>query len=307
MTRRRKNAVTEASVRVPRSCANQLSQAERSVILETLDSERFADLAPAQVYAQLLDEGRYLCSVSTMYRLLRANGEVRERRRLARHPEYHKPELLATGPREVFSWDITKVRGPHNGIWFSLLVMIDVFSRYVVGWMLVRRSNAEVAKHFIGATLARENIAPGQAVVHADRGAEMTAQPLCVLLDSLGVAQSHSRPHVSDDNPYSESNFKTLKYHPTFPERFGSLEDGRAFCTKYFAWYNGIHRHSGIAMLTPAMVHTGTADDVLNARHAVLSIAYAAHPDRFIAGAPKRAHLPAAVWINQPTDDSAAA
>jgi putative transposase len=277
------------------------------VILETLDSARFADLAPGQVHAQLLDEGLYLCSVSTMYRLLRANGEVCERRRLARHPEYQKPELLATGPREVLSWDITKVRGPHKGVWFSLLVMIDIFSRYVVGWMLVRRSNAEVAKHFIGAVLAREKIAPGQAVVHADRGAEMTAQPVCVLLDTLGVAQSHSRPHVSDDNPYSESQFKTLKYHPTFPERFGSLEDGKAFFARFFAWYNTVHRHSGIAMLTPAMVHTGSADNVLDARHAVLSAAYAAHPDRFIAGAPKRAQLPAGVWINQPADDSAAA
>ncbi len=294
-------------MRAVRRFANQLSQAERSAILATLDSKRFADLAPAQVYAQLLDEGIYFCSVSTMYRLLRAAGEVRERRRLARHPEYRKPELLATKPREVFSWDITKVRGPHKGVWFSLLVMIDVFSRYVVGWMLVRRSNAEVAKHFIGATLARENIVPGQAVVHADRGTEMTAQPLCVLLDSLGVAQSHSRPHVSDDNPYSESNFKTLKYHRTFPERFGSLEDAKAFCGRFFAWYNGVHRHSGIAMLTPAMVHTGIANDVLDARHAIVTAAYAANPDRFIAGAPKRASLPAAVWINQPNDNGAAA
>jgi putative transposase len=191
-----------------------------------LDSVRFADLAPAQVHARLLDESVDLCSVSTMYRILRANGEVRERRRLARHPEYRKPELLATAPRQVFSWDVTKIRGPHKGVWFSLLVMIDIFSRYIVGWMLVRRSDAVVAEHFIASVLKRENVPPGQAVVHADRGSEMTTQAVCLLLDKLGVVRSHSRPHVSDDNPYSESQFKTLKYSPGFPDRFGSLEDG---------------------------------------------------------------------------------
>ncbi len=305
--RRRKGLVVTGGHPQQHRPRNALSTAERSTILETLDSKRFADLAAPQVHAQLLDDGVYLCSVSTMYRILRANGEVRERRHLARHPEYRKPELLATGPRQVFSWDITKIRGPQKGVWFSLLVMIDIFSRYVVGWMLVRRSNAAVAEHFIAQVLKREKIAPGQAVIHADRGPEMTAQPICVLLDKLGVVRSHSRPHVSDDNPYSESQFKTMKYSPDFPDRFGSLEDGRAFLDRDFASYNTAHRHSGIAMLTPAMVHNGRADAVLDARHEVMKRAYTAHPDRFIAEAPRKSALAESVWINRPTDDSAAA
>jgi len=213
----------------------------------------------------------------------------------------------ATGPRQVFSWDITKLRGPQKGIWFSLLVMIDIFSRYVVGWMLVRRTDAAVAEHFIAQALKREHVTPGQAVVHADRGSEMTAQPVCVLLDKLGVVRSHSRPHVSDDNPYSESQFKTMKYSPDFPDRFGSLEDGRAFLDRYFASYNTAHRHSGITMLTPAMVHNGRANAVLDARHAVMERAYRAHPDRFIGGQPRRSALPQSVWINRPTNDGVAA
>lgn len=307
LVRRRKNAIIPSVPRQAHRPRNALSEAERHTLLETLDSERFVDLAPAQVHAQLLDESIYLGSVSTMYRLLRVSGEVRERRRLAQHPEYRKPELLATAPRQVFSWDITKVRGPQKGVWFSLLVMLDIFSRYVVGWMLVRRSNAAVAEHFIAQVLQRENIAPGQAVVHADRGSEMTAQPVCVLLDKLGVVRSHSRPHVSDDNPYSESHFKTVKYSAEFPDRFGSLQDGKVFFGTFFAKYNDVQRHSGIAMLTPAMVHTGRADDILDARHAVMRAAYSAHPDRFISGEPRRVMLPQSVWINQPTDDSAAA
>lgn len=211
----------------------------------------------------LLDEGIYLCSVSTRYRLLRSNDEVRERRRIARHPEYQRPELLATGPRQIFSWDITKVRGPHKGEWFALLVMLDIFSRFVVGWMLVRRANAELAEHFIAQTLEREGIEPGQAVVHADRGAEMTAQPVCALLDRLGVVRSHSRPHVSDDNPYSESQFRTIKYHHEFPERFGSFEHAHQFIGGLMQWYNYEHRHSGIAMLRPP----GTRAVRIAARH----------------------------------------
>jgi putative transposase len=259
-----------------------------------------------QVHAQLLDIGRYLCSVSTMYRLLQAQGEVRERRSIARHPEYQKPELLATGPRQVFSWDITKIRGPYKGIWFSLLVMIDIFSRFVVGWQLVRRSNAAVAEHFIRQTLQAEGIEPGQLTVHNDRGPEMIAQAVCDLLDALSVARSLSRPHVSDDNPYSEAHFKTLKYHRDFPERFGSLQDGRAFFGEFFPWYNGEHRHSGIAMLTPAIVHAGRADAVLEARHRIMLAAYAAKPERFVKGEPKRDALPAEVWINRPNLETAA-
>lgn len=303
--RRRRHGTLER----PRSAISRrhsrraLSEHERAEVLAALHSERFADRAPATIHATLLDEGVYLCSVSTMYRLLRANAEVRERRRVARHPEYHKPELVATGPRQVLSWDITKLRGPHPGEWFSLLVMLDIFSRFVVGWMLVRRANAELARHFIAQTLQREGIEPGQAIVHADRGAEMTAQPVCALMDKLGVVRSHSRPHVSDDNPFSESQFRTLKYHPGFPDRFGSFEHGHDFVGEFMTWYNNEHRHSGIAMLTPAMVHHGHADRVLAARHDVMLTAYRAKPERFIGGSPKRIALPSAVWINPPSHD----
>jgi putative transposase len=275
-------------------------------VLEVMHSERFADRAPATIHATLLDEGTYLCSVSTMYRVLRANDEVRERRRVARHPEYQKPELLATGPRQVFTWDITKLRGPHRGEWFALLVMLDIFSRFVVGWMLVRRANADLAKHFIAQTLQREGIEPGQAIVHADRGTEMTAQPVCVLLDRLGVVRSHSRPHVSDDNPFSEAQFRTLKYHHEFPDRFGSYQHAHGFVDEFMTWYNHEHRHSGIAMLTPAMVHHGQADRVLAARHEIMQAAYHAKPERFIRGLPKRPALPSAVWINPPVHDGLA-
>jgi len=283
-----------------------LSDQERAEVLALMHSERFADRAPATIHATLLDEGVYLCSVSTMYRFLRSNEEVRERRRIARHPEYRKPELVATGVRQVLSWDITKIRGPHPGEWFSLLVMLDIFSRFVVGWMLVRRANAELAKHFIAQTLQREGIEPGQAIVHADRGTEMTAQPVVALLDKLCVGRSHSRPHVSDDNPYSESQFRTLKYHPEFPDRFGSFEHAHDFVGEFMPWYNNVHRHSGIAMLTPAMVHHGQANDVLAARHEVMLAAYRAKPERFIGGSPKRAILPSAVWINPPAHDGVA-
>jgi putative transposase len=307
-TLRRRLHGTSERPQVPRRPHSHraLSAEERAGVLAVLHSERFADRAPAAIHAILLDDGVYLCSVSTMYRLLRASDEVRERRRVARHPEYRKPELLATGSRQVFSWDITKLRGPHKGEWFALLVMLDIFSRFVVGWMLVRRANAALAQHFIARTLEREGIEPGQAVVHADRGAEMTGQPVCNLLERLGVAQSHSRPHVSDDNPFSEAQFRTLKYHHEFPDRFGSFEDALDFLGPFFGWYNEEHRHSGIAMLTPAMVHRGDADRVLAARHAVMQAAYCAKPERFIRGLPKRAILPSAVWINPPAHDGVA-
>jgi putative transposase len=283
-----------------------LSGQERDEVLAVMHSERFADRAPAAIHATLLDEGTYLCSVSTMYRLLRSHQEVRERRRIARHPEYRKPELLATGPRQVFSWDITKLRGPHPGEWFSLLVMIDIFSRFVVGWMLVRRADGESAKHFIEQTLHNQGIEPGQAIVHADRGAEMMAQPVVALLDKLCVGRSHSRPHVSDDNPFSESQFRTLKYHPDFPDRFGSFQDAQQFVSKFTTWYNTAHRHSGIAMLTPSTVHDGQADDALAARYQVMQTAYQTKPERFINGSPKQRALPPAVWINPPAHDAPA-
>jgi putative transposase len=289
--------------RIPR----QLSQEERVVILALLHSDRFADLAVPQVVTQLLDEGRYLCSESTMYRLLRANAEVCDRRRLARHPEYSKPELVATGPRQVFSWDITKVRGPEKGIWYSLLVMIDIFSRFVVGWCLVRRSNAKVAEYFVSEIVEREQLEPGQVTIHNDRGTEMTAETFCAHLDALGITRSLSRPQVSDDNPFSEAAFKTLKYHRDYPDRFGSVEDAKAYFRGFFPWYNHEHRHSGIAMLTPATVHEGNANAVLAARHGAMLAAHALTPERFINGRPALKVLPAEVWINRPATDEAAA
>jgi len=305
--RRRRRGPRIAQTRQAGHIPRQLSDNERRAILDLLHSDRFADLAVPQVVAQLLDEGRYLCSESTMYRLLRANAEVLERRRLARHPEYRKPELLATAPRQVLSWDITKIRGPEKGIWYSLLVMLDIFSRYVVGWCVVRRSNAKIAEHFVSEIVEREKLAPGQVILHNDRGTEMTAETFCAHLDALGIARSLSRPHVSDDNPFSEAAFKTLKYHCDYPERFGSLEDARSFFRGFFPWYNFEHRHSGIAMLTPATVHDGKADTVLAERHAAMLIAHAANPERFVNGKPKLRTLSPEVWINRPSDESAAA
>ena len=286
--------------------ARRYSDAEQQTFLDVLHEDRFADLAVPQVYAQLLDEGRYLCSQSTMYRILRLNAEVKERRPIARHPEYKKPELMATAPRQVLSWDITKLRGPFRGVWFSLLVMIDIFSRLVVGWQVVRRANAAIAENFIRVTLTSEGIGPGEVVIHSDRGTEMTAQLVCDMLDALCVARSLSRPQVSDDNPYSEAQFKTLKYHKDFPEYFMSPEDAKAFLRPFFQWYNHEHRHSGIAMLTPATVHSGNADEVLDARHRVMLTAYEAAPHRFINGEPKRVELPKDVWINRPDLEGAA-
>jgi len=291
------------AIHVPR----QLSQAERDTVLVLLHSDRFADLAVPQVFAQLLDEGRYLCSESTMYRLLRANAEVKERRRLAQHPEYRKPELVATGPRQVLSWDVTKIRGPQKGVWFSLLVMIDIFSRFVVGWCLVRRSNAKVAEYFVSEIIEREGIEPGQVTIHNDRGTEMTAETFCARLDALGITRSLSRPQVSDDNPFSEAAFKTLKYHRDFPDRFGSFEDAKAYFRGFFPWYNNEHRHSGIAMLTPATVHAGDPKTVLAARHDAMLVAHSLKPERFINGQPTLKTLPAEVWINRPPSDETVA
>ncbi|BDE06054.1 IS3 family transposase [Vulcanimicrobium alpinum] len=297
--RRRRKPAGERALLKTIARRNALSEAERRYVAAVLCCERFADLAVPQVFTRLLDEGTYLCSVSTMYRILRANAQVRERRRLARHPAHEKPRLVANAPRQVLTWDITKLPSSVKGVYFSLLVMIDIFSRYVVGWTIVRRANAEIAAEFIRATLLREGIEPRQAVVHSDRGTEMTAQPVCDLLDKMGVARSYSRPRVSDDNPFIESSFKTLKYQPTFPSAFGSLEDSYAFCSPYFMWYNNEHRHSGIAMLTPAAVHFDQGEAILAARHKTMIAAYALQPHRFAAGAPKLATIPSQVWINE--------
>ncbi len=242
-----------------------------------------------------------------MYRLLRMSDEVRERRRQARHPEYVKPELLATAPNQCWSWDITKLRGPNRGEWYSLLVMLDVFSRMVVGWTLVRRADATIAAEFIAETIAVQCITPGTLTVHADRGTEMTAQLVGTLLERLAVRRSHSRPHVSDDNPYSEAQFKTMKYAADFPDRFGCFEHALGHTRAFMAYYNNEHRHSGIAMLTPAEVHAGTGTDRLAQRHAIMCAAFESHPERFVNGQPKRQSLPEAVWINPPSDELCAA
>jgi putative transposase len=293
---------------LPRRIAvRRLSDEERVEVLTILRSPRFVDRSPGQVVAVLLDEGRYACSESTMYRLLREHSEVHERRRQAKHPEYYKPELLATGPGQCWSWDITKLRGPNRGEWFALLVMLDIFSRFVVGWMLVRRANAETAEHFIEQAIAEHHIVPGTLTIHADRGSEMTAQSVSDLLERLAVTRSHSRPHVSDDNPYSESQYKTMKYAPDFPDRFGSFEHARDHTRLFMTYYNTEHRHSGIAMLTPADVHAGIAAEKLAQRHAIMRAAYVEYPERFVNGEPKLAVLPKEVWINQPSDNVEAA
>jgi putative transposase len=277
-----------------------LSALERQDVLEVLHSDRFVDQAPIEVYASLLDEGTYHCSVRTMYRILAEAGEVRERRAQARHPHYKAPELLATGPNQVWSWDITKLLGPVKWTYFYLYVILDIFSRYVVGWMVAPGESSALAQRLIGETCAKQNVVPGQLTIHADRGPSMKSKPVALMLADLGVTKTHSRPHVSDDNPYSESQFKTLKYRPGYPDRFGSIQDARAFCQEFFAWYNGEHRHSGIGLLTPKMVHYGEAELVTRQRQIVLASAFAAHPERFVRGVPEPPPMPEAAWINKP-------
>lgn len=283
-----------------------LSSEERQSVLETLHSGRFVDQAPATIYATLLDEGRYHCSIRTLYRILDEQAEVRERRNQLRHPVYQKPELLATAPNQVWSWDITKLLGPVTWSYFYLYVILDIFSRSVVGWMLAPAESATLAQRLITDTCLKQQIEPGQLTLHADRGSSMTSKPVALLLADLGVTKTHSRPYTSDDNPFSEAQFKTLKYRPDFPERFGSLEDARVFCQTFFAWYNSEHRHSGIGLMTPAAVHEGRAAMMREARHQVLRAAYAAHPERFVSKPPQPPRLPHAVWINPPTKQSTA-
>jgi putative transposase len=277
-----------------------LAPAERQAILDALHSGRFADLAPAEVWATLLDEGTYLGSVSTFYRVLRAAGESRERRRQATHPATVKPELAATAPNQVWSWDITKLHGPAKWTCYYLYVILDIFSRYATGWMVATRESAVLAEKLIAATCASQHISPGQLAIHADRGSSMTSKPVAFLLAGLGVTQSHSRPHVSNDNPYSESQFKTLKYRPDFPARFASIEAARAHCQRFFPWYNEHHRHTGLGLHTAADIHYGRAQAVQAARADVLTAAYAAHPERFVRQPPAPPQLPAASWINRP-------
>ena len=280
-----------------------LSLVERQGVLSVLHEPRFEDLAPAQVYATLLDENRYLCSERTMYRVLAANQEIRERRDQLRHPAYSAPELLATAPNQVWSWDITKLLGPTKWSYFYLYVIVDIFSRYVVGWLVADRESSSLANKLISETCDRQNIWPGQLTLHADRGSSMKSKPVAFLLADLGVTKTHSRPHVSDDNPFSEAHFKTLKYRPDFPERFGCIEDSRAHCRDFFPWYNTEHRHSGIALHTPHDVHYGLAAQRTIDRQNALLTAFQAHPERFPRGVPKPPQLDGAVWINKPNSD----
>lgn len=283
-----------------------LSDTERQAVLEVCHSERFVDRAPAEIQATLMDEGRYLCSSRTMYRILDEAQEVKERRDQARHPVYVKPELCAQTPNQVWSWDITDLKGPARGSRFKLYVTIDLFSRLVVGWTVQEREDEDLAREFHRQTFLQHGIRPGELTLHSDRGAAMVSKTVGTLLTDLKVTKSHSRPHVSDDNPYSESQFKTLKYSPGFPERFGSIEDARSFCRRYFHWYNHLHRHSGIGMMTPASVHEGRAEEIRAGRQVVLDQAFQSHPERFSKGRPKPPALPSPAWINPPKKEIAA-
>lgn len=301
---RRQAAAGLPPPRRPASSPLALSVEERQQVLAVLHSDRFINASPSQVYATLLDEGIYLCSERTMYRILQSEGELRERRNQLRHRQYQKPELLAVRPNEVWSWDITKLLGPAKWTYYYLYVILDVFSRYVVGWMLAEREAATLAQQFIGETLEKQQIGKDQLVLHADRGSSMTSKPVALLLADLGVTKSHNRPHTSNDNPYSEAQFKTLKYHPEFPGRFESLQQARAFCCQFFTWYNTEHRHSALGLLTPQTVHLEQSSEVLSRRAAVLDLAFQAHPERFKGRKPILKAPPKEVWINPPKEDN---
>ena len=299
-------AIHQAPVRHRRQSPLAQTEAERQCIRDVLCSERFADCAPSTVYAKLLDEGRHIGSIRTMYRVLAGDGQSRERRNQCVHPAYAKPELLATRPNEVWSWDISKLRGPTKWTYFHLYVIIDIFSRYVVGWMVAHRETAELAELLISDTIAKQGIERNTLTLHADRGSSMRSKPVAALLVDLGVEKTHSRPYVSDDNPYSEAHFKTLKYRPEFPDRFGAIEHARGHCQQFFTWYNAAHYHSGIALMTPEVMHYGRAAQVQMGRQAALDAAFRAHPNRFKGRAPKPPELPVAAWINPPRKEPAA-
>jgi putative transposase len=303
--RRRRPPETKASKPRPKP-ARALSEPERDAVLEVLHSERFVDSSPAQVWATLLDEGRYLCSERTMYRLLADCGEVRERRDQLAHPAHAKPELLAVRPNQLWSWDITKLLGPAKWTYFYLYVILDVFSRHVVGWTVQHRESARIAEQLIRQAADQQQIVAGQLTVHADRGSSMTSKPVSFLLADLGITKTHTRPYTSTDNPYSEAQFKTLKYRPDFPDRFGCIADARSFCRPFFHWYNHEHRHSGLGLMTPAAVHYGRAEELRAERARVLAAAYAANPARFVNGVPQPPKMPAAAWINRPAAEEVA-
>lgn len=296
---RQERAPVTTPRRRPRS-PRALSAAERQQVRDMLNSEPFVNSAPREVYAALLDDGEYLCSVSTMYRILDEHGEVRERRDQLRHPNYAKPQLLATAPNQVWSWDITKLRSPIKWRYFYLYVILDIFSRYAAGWMIAEREAAVLARQLVRESCSKHDIPEAQLTLHADRGSPMIAKSMAQLLVGLGVAKTHGRPHTPDDNPFSEAHFKTLKYRPDFPDVFGSIQDARVWARSFFHWYNNEHCHSSLALLTPADVHYGRAAAVLEQRHAVMMAAYQRHPERFVNGPPKGVTLPTAVWINPP-------
>ena len=280
-----------------------LSEPERERVLEVLHCERFVDVSPEETYATLLDEGTYLCSTRTMYRILAAHhGGVRDRRDQLTHPTYAKPELLATRPNELWSWDVSKLKGPAKWTWFYLYVILDVFSRYIVGWTVQYRENAQIATALIQQATEQQKIRPKLLTLHADRGSPQRAKPVAFLLADLGITKTHSRPYTSSDNPYSESNFKTLKYRPEFPARFDDIDHARGHCRAFVDWYNHQHRHSGIGLMTPAAVHYGHAEQLHAARIDVLDAAFAAHPERFVRKPPAPPELPTAAWINKPAD-----
>ncbi|MGB9619438.1 MAG: IS3 family transposase [Armatimonadota bacterium] len=286
----------------PTPSPRSLNLEEKSNIRQILNSERFQDQSPREVYATLLDEGQYYCHWRTMYRILEEHNEVRERRNQLRHPNYQKPELLATGPNQVWSWDITKLLGPVKWTYYYLYVILDIFSRYIVGWMVAETQSATLAEDLVKQTCFRQGIQSEQLTLHADRGSPMIAKSLAMLLADLGVTKSHSRPHVSDDNPYSEAQFKTMKYRPDYPERFGCLIDARAWSRSFFTWYNHEHHHSALGLLTPADVHFGRAEQIRQQRQLVLQEAFERHPERFVQGQPQPPQLPVAVWINPPKE-----
>ncbi|MDM4720019.1 IS3 family transposase [Micromonospora sp. WMMA1363] len=288
--------------REPRPQPRALSAAERDSVRALLNSPDFADMAPAAVYHTLLDEGVYVASVSSMYRILRAHGEVRERRRHAVHPPKVKPELIADAPNRVWSWDITKLRGPAKRDFYHLYSVIDIYSRYTVAWLLAEREDAALAERLLSDAITKQGVAREQLTIHADRGTSMASKTVAQMMADLGVTKSHSRPRCSNDNPFSEAQFKTLKYRPDFPDRFGSVQDARAHCRAFFTWYNTIHRHSGIGWHTPHDVHHGHARQVRDVRADVLTAAYTRNPERFVRGIPQPPALPTTAWINKPED-----
>jgi putative transposase len=304
--RRAARRSTGMPARTPRHSSRALTPDEHRQVVMELNSEQNANLAVPQVYAQMLDQGRYLCSIRTMYRILQEQNAVRERRDQLRHPNYKKPELLATAPNQVWSWDITKLLGPQKWSYFHLYVLMDIFSRYTVGWMVATRESAELAQRLVRDACKREGIVEGQLTVHSDRGTAMTSKPLALLYADLGVTRSLSRPRTSNDNPFSEAHFKTLKYRPEFPDRFGSIEDARLQCSALIDWYNNQHHHSSLGLLTPADVHHGRVAQRLAVRDQALATAFAAHPHRFVRGAPLAKRPPEAAWINPPASNAAA-